>query len=68
MPSIYLLRPVEEVTSDSGKKHFSFTIVGAIGKNLVRFSFESRAEAEKAREQMQEAVTAALSIEPLFVR
>jgi hypothetical protein len=69
MPSIYMLTPVKKVTSDGGRQpHYSFTIVGIIGKPLVSFAFESREEAEKARQQMQDAVTAALAITPLFVR
>jgi hypothetical protein len=67
MPSIYMLTPVKKVT-ERGRQHYSFNIVGIVGKPLVRFSFETREEAERARQQMQEAVTAALEIVPLFVR
>ena len=37
-------------------------------ETVVRFTFDTREEAEKYRQQMNEAVTAAVGVTPLFVR
>jgi hypothetical protein len=70
MPSTYKLTAVRGTTADTngGGMHYGFSVIGVIGKPLVSFSYDTREAAEKAREQMTDAVSGALQIVPLFVR
>jgi hypothetical protein len=66
--SIYKLSAVNEITVESGRVHFTFAVIGVIGKPLVRYSYDDRIAAEKSRLEMMDSITSAVSIEPLFVR
>jgi hydroxymethylglutaryl-CoA reductase len=62
MPSIYKLTAVRGSTAETngGGMHYGFSVTGVIGKPLVSFSYDTREAAEKAREQMNDAVSQAL--------
>jgi hypothetical protein len=68
MPSIYKLSTVNEVTAEGGRQHYSFNVVGIVGKPLVSFSYDNRIDAEKARLEMMDSMTSAIETVPLFVR
>jgi hypothetical protein len=68
MPSIYKLTSIREYIEEGDHNHYGFEIVGIIRKPVVRFTFDTREEAEKYGQQMNEAVTAAVGVTPLFVR
>jgi hypothetical protein len=70
MTAIYKLGPIKQTTdgTNGARPHYSFDVVGVIGKPLVHLAFETREQAEKARMHMAEVVATALVIEPLFVR
>jgi hypothetical protein len=68
MPNIYKLTSLREYIEGGDHNHYGFEIIGIIGKPVVRFTFETREEAEKYRQQMNDAVTAAVGVTPLFVR
>jgi hypothetical protein len=60
--AIYALADVQSTQDGRGGFYWSFNIVGVYGRPLVTFSYETKEEAEAARQDMVRAISEAMTI------
>jgi hypothetical protein len=67
MASVYQLTSVKQTVESTGQTHFSFSIVDAVGKHLVVFSYANIIDAQRCRLEMMDSIETASIIEPLLL-